>query len=105
MVSNPCGPYLYYKASFVSAGGNCNTVLVANIYGEAAHLEETVRWSIKNKQCCLLLSDIIPISYCLQLSTLRFASRMKRIPTDPAVVKNMDPAVSSHVITHTTKLL
>lgn len=24
-------------------GGNCNTVLVANIYGEAAQIEETVR--------------------------------------------------------------
>ncbi|TNN60531.1 Kinesin-like protein KIF9 [Liparis tanakae] len=41
-------------------GGNCNTVLVANIYGEAAHMEDT-------------------------LSTLRFASRMKCVQTYAAV--------------------
>ncbi|XP_056289393.1 kinesin-like protein KIF9 [Pseudoliparis swirei] len=41
-------------------GGNCNTVLVANIYGEAAHMEDT-------------------------LSTLRFASRMKCVQTHAAV--------------------
>ncbi|NXG75701.1 KIF9 protein, partial [Baryphthengus martii] len=41
-----------------SLGGNCNTVLVANICGEAVHVEET-------------------------LSSLRFATRMKRITTEP----------------------
>ncbi|XP_071777619.2 kinesin-like protein KIF9 [Centroberyx gerrardi] len=51
-----------------SLGGNCNTVLVANIYGEAAQIEET-------------------------LSTLRFASRMKCVRTDPAVNEHTDPAV------------
>ncbi|KAM9332646.1 kinesin-like protein KIF9 [Pholidichthys leucotaenia] len=50
-----------------SLGGNCNTVLVANIYGEAAQIEET-------------------------LSTLRFASRMKCVRTDPAVNEHVDPA-------------
>ncbi|XP_035512922.1 kinesin-like protein KIF9 [Morone saxatilis] len=50
-----------------SLGGNCNTVLVANIYGEAAQIEET-------------------------LSTLRFASRMRCVRTDPAVNEHMDPA-------------
>ncbi|XP_071340945.1 kinesin-like protein KIF9 [Trachinotus anak] len=51
-----------------SLGGNCNTVLVANIYGEAAHIEET-------------------------LSTLRFASRMKCVRTDPAINEHIDPAL------------
>ncbi|XP_056219631.1 kinesin-like protein KIF9 isoform X2 [Seriola aureovittata] len=51
-----------------SLGGNCNTVLVANIYGEAAHIEET-------------------------LSALRFASRMKCVRTDPAINEHMDPAL------------
>ncbi|XP_034562174.1 kinesin-like protein KIF9 isoform X2 [Notolabrus celidotus] len=51
-----------------SLGGNCNTVLVANIYGEAAQIEET-------------------------LSTLRFASRMKCVQTQPAVNEHVDPAV------------
>ncbi|KAL7374132.1 hypothetical protein ABVT39_022718 [Epinephelus coioides] len=50
-----------------SLGGNCNTVLVANVYGEAAQIEET-------------------------LSTLRFASRMKCVHTNPAVNEHMDPA-------------
>ncbi|KAI1888908.1 hypothetical protein AGOR_G00173610 [Albula goreensis] len=51
-----------------SLGGNCNTVLVANIYGEAAQIEET-------------------------LSTLRFASRMKCIRTVPAVNEHVDPVL------------
>ncbi|NXS86490.1 KIF9 protein, partial [Erpornis zantholeuca] len=41
-----------------SLGGNCNTVLVTNIYGEAAHLEET-------------------------LSSLRFATRMNWVTAEP----------------------
>ncbi|KAM8823486.1 kinesin-like protein KIF9 isoform 6-T6 [Spinachia spinachia] len=49
-----------------SLGGNCNTVLVANIYGEAAQIEET-------------------------LSTLRFASRMKCVRTNPAVNEYSSP--------------
>ncbi|KAM8882058.1 kinesin-like protein KIF9 isoform 1-T3 [Synchiropus picturatus] len=51
-----------------SLGGNCNTVLVANIYGEAAQIKET-------------------------LSTLRFASRMKCVRTDPAVNLHVDPVI------------
>ncbi|KAK1796948.1 hypothetical protein P4O66_008264, partial [Electrophorus voltai] len=54
-----------------SLGGNCNTVLVANIYGEAAHIEET-------------------------LSTLRFAARMKCVRTEPSVNEHMDPALQVH---------
>ncbi|NWR01247.1 KIF9 protein, partial [Paradoxornis webbianus] len=42
-----------------SLGGNCNTVLVTNIYGEAEHVEET-------------------------LSSLRFATRMNWVTAEPA---------------------
>uniref|UniRef100_A0A671XH62 Kinesin-like protein n=1 Tax=Sparus aurata TaxID=8175 RepID=A0A671XH62_SPAAU len=52
-----------------SLGGNCNTVLVANICGEAAQIEET-------------------------LSTLRFAGRMKCVRTDPVVNEHTDPALT-----------
>ncbi|XP_058534884.1 kinesin-like protein KIF9 [Ochotona princeps] len=48
-----------------SLGGNCNMVLVANIHGEAAQLEET-------------------------LSSLRFASRMKLVTTEPAINEKYD---------------
>ncbi|XP_036074708.1 kinesin-like protein KIF9 isoform X7 [Rousettus aegyptiacus] len=48
-----------------AGGGNCNMVLVTNIYGEAAQLEET-------------------------LSSLRFASRMKLVTTEPAVNEKYD---------------
>uniref|UniRef100_A0A8B9XV45 Kinesin-like protein n=2 Tax=Bos TaxID=9903 RepID=A0A8B9XV45_BOSMU len=48
-----------------SLGGNCNMVLVTNIYGEAAQLEET-------------------------LSSLRFASRMKLVTTEPTVNEKYD---------------
>ncbi|KAI4891363.1 hypothetical protein NFI96_022951 [Prochilodus magdalenae] len=51
-----------------SLGGNCNTVLVANIYGEAAQIDET-------------------------LSTLRFAARMKCVHTEPSVNEHVDPAL------------
>lgn len=49
-----------------SIGGHCHTVLVANIYGEATQIEET-------------------------LSTLRFATRMKCIVAEPAVEEHYDP--------------
>ncbi|XP_042658187.1 kinesin-like protein KIF9 isoform X3 [Tyto alba] len=48
-----------------SLGGNCNTVLVANICGEAVHVEET-------------------------LSSLRFATRMKWITTEPVISEAYD---------------
>ncbi|XP_072324248.1 kinesin-like protein KIF9 [Scyliorhinus torazame] len=49
-----------------SIGGTCNTILVANIYGEAGQIDET-------------------------LSTLRFASRMMCIPAQPAPNVYSDP--------------
>uniref|UniRef100_A0A8D0DUC4 Kinesin-like protein n=1 Tax=Salvator merianae TaxID=96440 RepID=A0A8D0DUC4_SALMN len=48
-----------------SLGGNCNTVLVANICSEAVHVVET-------------------------LSTLRFATRMKWVTTEPIVNEKID---------------
>ncbi|XP_009866243.1 PREDICTED: kinesin-like protein KIF9, partial [Apaloderma vittatum] len=48
-----------------SLGGNCNTVLVANVCGEAVHVEET-------------------------LSSLRFATRMKWITTEPVINETYD---------------
>nr|XP_055199473.1 kinesin-like protein KIF9 isoform X2 [Nyctereutes procyonoides] len=48
-----------------SLGGNCNMVLLTNIYGEASQLEET-------------------------LSSLRFASRMKLVTTEPAINEKYD---------------
>ncbi|NWX40016.1 KIF9 protein, partial [Steatornis caripensis] len=48
-----------------SLGGNCNTVLVTNICGEAVHAEET-------------------------LSSLRFATRMKWITTKPVINETYD---------------
>ncbi|KFO96274.1 Kinesin-like KIF9, partial [Calypte anna] len=51
-----------------SLGGNCNTVLVANVCGEAEHMEET-------------------------LSSLRFAARMKQISTEPLIRERHDHEV------------
>ncbi|KAK6165317.1 hypothetical protein SNE40_022265 [Patella caerulea] len=51
-----------------SIGGNCNTVLVANMWGEATQMEETV-------------------------STLRFATRMMCVVSEPAVNRVYDPAL------------
>jgi len=48
-----------------SIGGKCNTLLIANIWGEAVHIEET-------------------------LSTMRFGSRMMNVPSEPAVIEHFD---------------
>nr|XP_040023361.1 kinesin-like protein KIF9 isoform X1 [Gasterosteus aculeatus aculeatus]XP_040023362.1 kinesin-like protein KIF9 isoform X1 [Gasterosteus aculeatus aculeatus] len=63
-----------------SLGGNCNTVLVANIYGEAAQIEET-------------------------LSTLRFASRMKCVRTNPAVNECSSPEAQIKKLKKEVKML
>ncbi|KAJ3370314.1 Kinesin-like protein kif9 [Allomyces arbusculus] len=49
-----------------SLGGNCNTLMIANIWGEADHLEETI-------------------------STLRFATRMSCVTNEPVVNVQYDP--------------
>ncbi|KAJ9506575.1 hypothetical protein QJQ45_018998 [Haematococcus lacustris] len=49
-------------------GGNCKTVMVANIWGEPSHVEET-------------------------LSTLRFASRVRTLTTDVSVSESNDPGL------------
>lgn len=48
-----------------SIGGKCNTLLISNIWGEAVHIEET-------------------------LSTMRFASRMMDVPSEPAITEHFD---------------
>ncbi|KAG7329998.1 hypothetical protein KOW79_006220 [Hemibagrus wyckioides] len=63
-----------------SLGGNCNTVLVANIYGEAAQIEET-------------------------LSTLRFAARMKCVCTEPTINKHINPALQVQILQKEIQLL
>lgn len=63
-------PYRQSKLTNVlrdSLGGNCNTLLIANIWGEQAHIEETI-------------------------STLRFATRMMCVSTTPIVNIQYDPA-------------
>ena len=51
-----------------SLGGNCKTVMIANIWPEARHLSETA-------------------------STLKFASRMMKITNEATVNTMMDPAL------------
>ncbi|KAH9489559.1 Kinesin-like protein kif9 [Bulinus truncatus] len=51
-----------------SIGGNCNTLLVANLWGEKAQLEETV-------------------------STLRFSTRMMCVTSEPCINEVYDPAM------------
>lgn len=49
-----------------SLGGNCNTVMIANIWGESNHVEETI-------------------------STLKFATRMMSVRNEPVVNIQQDP--------------
>jgi kinesin family protein 6/9 len=51
-----------------SLGGNCKTVMVANIWPEARHIEETN-------------------------STLKFASRMMKVANEATINIMMDPAL------------
>lgn len=51
-----------------SIGGNCNTLLIANMWGENTQIEETV-------------------------STLRFATRMMCVASEPAINEVYDPAL------------
>lgn len=86
-------------------------MLVANIYGEATQIEETVRSGIydiiiinnitESKSLFLNVQGVILAlddNIFLQLSTLRFASRMKCVQTDPAVNEHVDLAVSSLIL-------
>ncbi|NXM36134.1 KIF9 protein, partial [Oxyruncus cristatus] len=63
-----------------SLGGNCNTVLVTNICGEAAHVEET-------------------------LSSLRFATRMRWVTAEPVPSVTFDREVSVKVLEEEINLL
>ena len=62
-------PYRQTKLTNVlkdALGGNCNTLMFSCIWGESAHLEETI-------------------------STLRLAQRMMRVQNDAATVTVTDP--------------
>lgn len=63
-----------------SIGGRCNTVMIANIWPEMQHLEETV-------------------------STLRFASRMMCVPAEPTVNEMIDPVKAIENYKRENKLL
>jgi kinesin family member 6/9 len=61
-------PYRQCKLTNIlknSIGGNCKTILIANVFPEAAHLEET-------------------------LSTLRFATRMKNVENSATINEALD---------------
>lgn len=64
-------PYRQSKLTYLlkdSIGGNCKTVMIANIWPEVSHLEETI-------------------------STLRFASRMMRVNNETSVNIQLDPQI------------
>lgn len=51
-----------------SIGGNCKTIMIANIWPESLHLEETI-------------------------STLKFATRMMKVSNEATVQLKLDPQV------------
>merc|ERR1719171_34116 len=62
-------PYRQSKLTHLlkdSLGGNCKTLLIANVYGEAHHLEETI-------------------------STLQFAARVRLVPNEAVLTTDYDP--------------
>ncbi|GMI01223.1 hypothetical protein TrST_g7006 [Triparma strigata] len=76
-------PYRQTKLTNVlkdSIGGNCNTLMFANMWGEEAHLEETI-------------------------STLRLAARMMRVQNDTQKVESFDDAMMVKKLTKEVKEL
>lgn len=71
-LSNPSRDHIPYRQSKLthflkdSLGGNCKTLMIANIWGESSQIEET-------------------------LSTLKFANRMMRVSNNPQVNEHMNP--------------
>lgn len=64
-------PYRQSKLTNIlkdSVGGNCKTVFIGNIWPEASHLEETI-------------------------STLKFASRIRKVTNEATVNVRLDPQV------------
>ena len=64
-------PYRQSKLTHLlkdSLGGNCKTLLIANVYGERQHLEETI-------------------------STLQFAARVRLVPNEAVLNTEHDPAM------------
>ena len=62
-------PYRQSKLTHLlkdSLGGNCKTLLIANVYGEVTHLEETI-------------------------STLQFAARVRLVPNEASLNTEADP--------------
>ena len=62
-------PYRQSKLTHLlkdSLGGNSKTLLIANVYGEAHHLEETI-------------------------STLQFAARVRLVPNEATINEEHDP--------------
>jgi len=62
-------PYRQSKLTHLlkdSLGGNCKTLLIANVYGESQHLEETV-------------------------ASLHFAARVRLVPNEASVNEHQDP--------------
>ena len=72
---------------------------MANIYGEATQIEETVSVLFTGAMETHFRSGVdLTVNHCpamalFQLSTLRFASRMKRVRTDPALNEHINPVV------------
>jgi kinesin family protein 6/9 len=64
-------PYRQAKLTNIlrdSLGGNCKTLMVANIWAEPTHIEETI-------------------------STLKFATRMMRVSNEAIVNSTLDPTL------------
>ena len=79
-------PYRHCKLTQIlkgCIGGNCNSIMIANIRGEREHLENTVNDNIK-----LHLLYIY-----LQLGTLRFSERIMGVCANPQRNVHYNPVV------------
>ena len=94
-------PYRQSRLTHVlrdSLGGNCHTLMIANIWAEAAQIEETVSWGEEGggdlwtlSVCCYIVlwhTDVF-----MQISTLRFATRMMCVSNEPVQNILHDPQV------------
>ncbi len=91
-------PYRQSKLTHVlkdSLGGTCNTLMIATIWAEPKQIEETVSEALVLVRVCVYMIQSIVFNVCyMQVSTLKFSTRMMCVPNDPVKSTQHNPYVS-----------
>jgi kinesin family protein 6/9 len=92
-----------------SLGGNCNTLMIGNIWGELFYFASFTNafphwiWSLTVKYTKKKKGDVTHVEETI--STLRFATRMMRVTNTPILNVTFDPVVSSPLVSFLSSFL